>query len=694
MTLAYTKRLVSIVILFAAALFGTVGANAVTPCAVPTTAGFWATTLDYPGQSWNSGPSSVAVADFNNDGKADAAVAVSYDSFVSENKVFIYLGNATNGLSYLGTVQTILNPTDIVVTEFNNDGKLDLIVSSFSQIQTLVGNGNGGFAQVITYSITSRNIAVGDFNNDTKADIAVASPTTVPGRVSVFFGFGTGTYAAPFDTPTGDNPHDIKALDVNGDTKLDLVTVNSANGVSVLLNNGSGSFSFPTHFATATGLVNPTLAVGDFNNDTKLDLAVPNGPFGDVPYTAPTMAVLLGNGTGGFGAASVYGLGVNFSEMVAGDFTGDGNVDLAGLNNIQVGPGAFPDPGTVMLLSGSAGGSFIHVDSTGVGYSAGALAAGDFNNDGKLDLVATNGIKGLNTYPDLSSLLGRCNARHIQTDFDGDGLADFAVWRPSTGEWRIFQSFTNTFRIQQWGLGSLGDKPVPGDYDGDGKSDLAVFRPNDGTWYIQNSSDSSFRATPWGTSGDRPVPGDYDGDLKTDLAVFRPSTGAWYVLRSSDQTVVGLGWGLSTDKTVQGDYDGDGKTDVAVWRPSNGFWYVLNSADSSFSYVNWGTNGDVPVPGDYNGDSRSDPTAYRPSLNRWFLYRPPAIGQYIDRTIGPSADTPAPADYDGDGLTDYAIWRPSLGNFTWIRSYTGARVTSPGIGASGDIPVSTPYAPE
>ncbi len=81
--------------------------------------------------------------------------------------------------------------------------------------------------------------------------------------------------------------------------------------------------------------------------------------------------------------------------------------------------------------------------------------------------------------------------------------------------------------------------PVPGDYDGDGTADFAVFRPSNGRWYVDGIAGS----TAWGQSGDVPVPGDYDGDGTADFAVFRPSNGRWYVDGIAGSTL----WGQSGD---------------------------------------------------------------------------------------------------------------------------------------------------
>ena len=80
-------------------------------------------------------------------------------------------------------------------------------------------------------------------------------------------------------------------------------------------------------------------------------------------------------------------------------------------------------------------------------------------------------------------------------DFSGDGIADFAVFRPSSGMWLV-QGQANT----QWGL--PGDIPVPGDYNGDGRAEIAVFRPADGAWYLQQSG----AVIGWGAPATSPCP--------------------------------------------------------------------------------------------------------------------------------------------------------------------------------------------
>jgi hypothetical protein len=151
--------------------------------------------------------------------------------------------------------------------------------------------------------------------------------------------------------------------------------------------------------------------------------------------------------------------------------------------------------------------------------------------------------------------------------------------------------------------GSVGACPRRNglDFDGDGIEDRVIWRPSTGMWAILKSAiDGEFIWKQWGLPGDYPMAGDYTGDSRPDLVVWRPSDGNWYVCRSETnydcfQAPTIQQFGLPGDRPIRGDFDGDGVLDYSVWRPSTDMFYLKSSRDGSISARQWGLPGDIPV---------------------------------------------------------------------------------------------------
>lgn len=258
-------------------------------------------------------------------------------------------------------------------------------------------------------------------------------------------------------------------------------------------------------------------------------------------------------------------------------------------------------------------------------------------------------------------------------DFDGDGRADPAVFRPSDRTWYIDGSRAGSSTIQ---FGITSDQIAPADFDGDRKTDVAVFR--DGVWYWLNSSNGSVGIRQFGISSDVAVPADYSGDGRADLGVFR--SGIWYTLDLANENFRAVQFGEPEHRAVPGDFDGDLKTDLAVF--GDGVWQILRSSDSRVRTYRTQFETDLPVAADFDGDGRDDIAVFRPTTGEW-LVRRSADRTYQTTRWGIETDIPVPADYDGDGRADIAVFRS--GDWYILQSATASpRYTS--FGSPGDIP--------
>jgi hypothetical protein len=213
-------------------------------------------------------PRSVAVGDFNGDGFLDLAVA-DYGSR-GNGTVSVLLGNGDGTFQAARSYGPEPGPRSIAVGDFNGDGRLDLATAGgFGSVSVLLGNGDGTFQAARNYAVPSyaESVAVGDFNGDGLLDLAVA----IYSDVSVLLGNGDGTFQAPRTFAGGTRLNQVAVADFNGDGLADLVVVGNS-GTRVLVGNGDGSFQ-TTNVSYTTG-PSGSVAVGDFNGDGLPDLAV------------------------------------------------------------------------------------------------------------------------------------------------------------------------------------------------------------------------------------------------------------------------------------------------------------------------------------------------------------------------------------------------------------------------------------
>jgi phospholipase C len=346
-------------------------------------------------------PKTVVSGDFNGDSKPDLAVANFADNSVS---VYLSNGDGTFGSAITTTNLGGQGPLSLAVGDFDGDGKLDLAVannidtaSSHSNIAILLGNGDGTFSLKSNLAMESAEpvwVSTADFNQDGKLDLAAVS--AAQSTVSMFLGNGDGTFGAKsvlpsagiVACPTGVTcfpaPVSLVIGDFNNDGKLDLIEANTNPGaqspqgsLGVLLGNGDGTFSALAGVIPVTGVTPAGITAGDFNGDGNLDVAVANTSDG-------TVSVFLGNGLGNFAQGVTYpGAGGTDKPvgLVAADVNADGKLDLVTANF---------GSNTAWLLPGLGNGTFGAQVAFSTGTAPVSVAVGDFNQDGLLDLAVAD----------------------------------------------------------------------------------------------------------------------------------------------------------------------------------------------------------------------------------------------------------------------------------------------------------------
>jgi VCBS repeat-containing protein len=583
---------------------------------------------------------SSALGDLDHDGILDLAV-----TNFSSHTVSVWRGKGDGTFEPASNFFAGGSPTIVEMADLDGDGSLDLAIASQDNGLAVLLNDNNVSLSVVQHTTLSidaandapvmSNVAASALYVESTAPIALAgaltladadNPTLASARVFISHGFVAGdvlhaetfatgvtasydatigaltlsgagtladyqsvlrsvTFSSGSDNPTGsgafptrtiawqvndgtaisenlfqaqtqfatdDGPNAVTLGDFNGDGKLDFATANSGtDDVSVRLGNGAGGFGAATNFPMGAGVgARFGLTTGDFNGDGSLDLVV-----GDISY----VSVLLGDGAGGFSAATSFLVGSTVTQVVAADLNGDGKLDIAASNS---------DLGKISVLLGDGAGGFstpASFTTTGAAGNTNSLAVGDINGDGKLDLVAGNFSDG-----NIAILLG-----------NGDGS-----YQPVT------------FSTHAHELGNPGNIALA-DLNGDGKLDVVSSDVNYPNINVQlGNGDGTFAAATYfdaGTGQNSVAVADLNGDGKLDIAAtsfFAGVNKVFVLLGNGDgtfQTHQDFATGSDPRRLTIGDVDGTNGLDLLIPNFGSDNVSVLLSNSTNLSTIQYTT---------------------------------------------------------------------------------------------------------
>jgi len=587
--------------------------------------------------------SKIVLRDFDGDGKADLATS-------SENGVWVMFGDGTGSFGtavQYATAGSFLSGLE--AADFNGDGKTDLVTIRQDDLSVLLNDGHGQFSVVRTFPSSARpsRLVVGDFNVDGKADVVTGSSSgDTPNNISVLLGDGAGNLAAPINMPA-DSTNFLLSGDFNGDGKPDLVQGMGVGSLGILLGDGTGHFGAPGKFSPNG--YSPAAVAGDFNEDGKLDvatnnitlafgdgagglLAAPSFRVGHDPTSIATgdfnedgrrdlvianatgstdnsVSLLIRNETGGYAPATTFAVGSQPKFIAVADFNGDHHLDFVTTNSLR--SSAAPSAGKISVRLGDGAGNFGPLTQFPSGYLPTSLVVGDFNQDGKPDLVVANiGLwtvneAGLFTFPPSVSILigdgaggfaapqalnnaslnlitpGPPNIPEIQLsiaagDLNNDSKLDLVVATGTTLSVLLGDGTGNFSAPIPYTAANTLNSVLVGDFNRDGKLDVATgsgavsIRLGDGSGNVGSALNVDAAA------GGVLAAGDFNSDNNLDLVVT--SVGGGAIILGDGAGNFGTLFKVGGGSVAVDDLDGDGKLDIATTAPAA---ILLNTCGAS-----------------------------------------------------------------------------------------------------------------
>lgn len=512
------------------------------------------------------------VADLNGDG---------FDDIVQINArhtvVTVVLGSAEGYGRDRTEIPTGSSNETLALADLDGDGAPDLVVARQGEftpedtgsLAVFMGSRDGSFGPQIDYpaGIAPQSVALADFDGDGRMDAAVANggsfgaPSLPPdnGSLSILLGDGAGGFGAPATQPVGNGPRSVLAFEANGDGNLDLAVANRDDGsVAVLLGSGDGGVGAPRAFAVGA---RPTfLGSADFNGDGHSDIAV-------LHRMTATISMWLGDGAGSYRANGRYLCGSNirsFDIMQPGADARPTIISPDGSGN------------SYLLLVADTDGTLVAPAAYPVGPTPGAAAAGDFDGDGEMDLAVGSSEqaavlfspKPFDHNQQTPQLLGGAGAHAVAVaDFNGDGRDDLASSEGSSAVVREGRADKTWGAPMPLNTGGRVRDLTTLDANGDGRIDLAVLKDSTVALYLGGAGGLGARAELPAAAGAHAVAAaDFNNDGLDDLLVAGETQAA--VLPATGSGGFGPAVSIASTGRLQaaatGDFNNDDNPDAAV----------------------------------------------------------------------------------------------------------------------------------
>ncbi len=557
----------------------------------------------------------ASIDDINGDGKPDI-VAIAGPGF-DPGTVVTLLGRGDGTFAPGSASVMTLRPASFVLADFNGDGRKDMMSAGgyFS-----AGHGDGSFAAPVASgaeAFSGQHLAVGDFNGDGQLDLALHQSTFI--QIALGRGDGSFVPGATFATVRG--AEYLSVSDIDGDGNDDIVVgltgprvlgpnTDSYRVTQFLLGRGDGTFAAAQALPGA-GIAlfgGPTYAVADFNGDSYPDVVAL------APNNASALVMFAGSSTGTLGgstgaATTVATLSFRPFMVTQADVDGDGKADLVSLG------------AKLAVLRGQGGGVFAAeqaYDLPSVDGRLSSMAVGDFNGDGRADVVITFGNQAATTggaFVYLANTDGTLrpavqidpavNLTAAAADVDGDGRADVVLVGGSGDFYSSSQLFhgLRIYRGQANGSFAAPQSQSPpsgtdytsvafGDMNEDGALDVVVVGVDGGLnaslYILPGQGDGSFgTATSFAVPGGGPgigqiAVGDYTGDGHADL-MLAGNNYSGIVVGNGDGTLRGLGSvaiASRATRVVAADLNGDGMMDAVMGIDFQGLVPLVRTASA------------------------------------------------------------------------------------------------------------------